>query len=104
MLITQEETFGPVAPLIRFDTLDEVLQAANETPYGLAAYVFSQNMRNTFGAIEGLEVGMIGVNTGLISNEVGPFGGVKESGTGREGSKYGLDDYLEKKYVNLAGL
>ncbi|WP_326535709.1 NAD-dependent succinate-semialdehyde dehydrogenase [Pseudorhodoferax sp.] len=104
MQIAQEETFGPVAPLIRFDTLEEVVDAANATPFGLAAYLFSNDHRRIWRAAEALEAGMVGINTGLISNEVGPFGGIKQSGIGREGSRHGIDEYLERKYLAWAGL
>ena len=104
MLITQEETFGPIAPLIRFDDGEEVLAAANDTPFGLAAYLFSNDHRRIWRAAEALEAGMVGINTGLISNEVGPFGGIKQSGLGREGSRHGIDEYLELKYLAWAGL
>ena len=94
-----EETFGPVAPLTVFDTEDEVLRAANDTPFGLAAYFYSQNVRRIWRVAELLETGIVGVNEGAISAEAAPFGGVKESGYGREGSTHGLDDYLHIKYV-----
>lgn len=100
-LIAKEETFGPVAPLFRFDDEEQVIQLANATEYGLAAYVYTQNLKRIFHLSEALEYGMIGINTGLISNEVAPFGGIKSSGLGREGSRYGIDEYLELKYVNI---
>ncbi|AFK64315.1 succinate semialdehyde dehydrogenase [Advenella kashmirensis WT001] len=100
-LLNSEETFGPVAPLIRFDSEQEVIQAANATPYGLAAYAFTNDLRRFWRVSEQLEAGIVGFNTGRISTEVAPFGGIKESGLGREGSKYGIDDYLELKYVCL---
>lgn len=100
-LLNSEETFGPVAPLIRFDSECEVIQAANATPYGLAAYAFTNDLRRFWRVSEQLEAGIVGFNTGRISTEVAPFGGIKESGLGREGSKYGIDDYLELKYVCL---
>ena len=103
-LIFNEETFGPVAPLFRFETEDEAIAMANDTPFGLAAYVFARDVGRIFRVVENLEFGMVGVNEGLISTEVAPFGGVKTSGLGREGSKYGVDDYLEIKYVALGGL
>ena len=99
-----EETFGPVAPLFRFKTDEEALDLANGTPYGLAAYFYSRDLKRVFRAAERLEYGMVGVNTGIISTEVAPFGGVKESGLGREGSRHGIDEYLETKYVALGGL
>jgi succinate-semialdehyde dehydrogenase/glutarate-semialdehyde dehydrogenase len=101
-LINREETFGPVAGLVRFTTEAEVLSLANATRSGLAAYIFTRDAARTWRMSEGIEAGMVGVNTGLISTEVAPFGGVKESGLGREGSRYGLDEYLETKLVCLA--
>ncbi|MEI7573381.1 MAG: NAD-dependent succinate-semialdehyde dehydrogenase [Phenylobacterium sp.] len=101
-LVNREETFGPVAGLVRFTTEAEVLALANATRSGLAAYVFTRDAARTWRMSEGIEAGMVGVNTGLISTEVAPFGGVKESGLGREGSRYGLDEYLETKLVCLA--
>lgn len=101
MLIAKEETFGPVAPLFRFDTVDEVIQQANDTEYGLASYFYANDLKKVWRVVEALEYGMVGVNSGLISTEVAPFGGIKQSGLGREGSKYGADDYLEMKYVCL---
>ncbi len=103
-VIFQEETFGPVAPVIPFDTEDEAIRLANATPYGLAAYFYSGDVARIFRVSEKLEFGMVGVNESLISTEVAPFGGVKHSGLGREGSRYGLDDYLEIKYVCLGGM
>ncbi|TCM68023.1 succinate-semialdehyde dehydrogenase/glutarate-semialdehyde dehydrogenase [Acinetobacter calcoaceticus] len=99
MRVAKEETFGPLAPLFSFKTEAEVIQMANDTEFGLAAYFFTQNAARQWRVGEALEYGMIGVNTGLISNEVSPFGGVKQSGLGREGSQYGMDDYLEIKYL-----
>ncbi|GHF65203.1 NAD-dependent succinate-semialdehyde dehydrogenase [Seohaeicola zhoushanensis] len=99
MQVAREETFGPLAPLFCFDTEEEVLAAANDTIFGLAAYFFTRDYARMVRVSEGLEYGMVGHNTGLISNEVAPFGGVKQSGLGREGSKYGIDEYLELKYV-----
>jgi succinate-semialdehyde dehydrogenase/glutarate-semialdehyde dehydrogenase len=99
MLAAREETFGPVAPLFRFQTEEEAVQLANATAFGLAAYFYSRDVRRVFRVAEALEYGMVGVNTGLISTEVAPFGGVKESGFGREGSKYGIDEYLDIKYL-----
>lgn len=101
MRIANEETFGPVAPLFRFETEEQAIAMANATVFGLAAYVFTENRRRILRVSEALETGMVGVNTGLISNEVAPFGGVKQSGLGREGSRHGIDDYLELKYVCL---
>lgn len=101
MIVAREETFGPVAPLFRFHSEEEAIQMANDTEFGLASYFYSRDMSRIWRVTEGLEYGMVGVNEGIISTEVAPFGGVKESGMGREGSKYGLDDYLEIKYVCL---
>lgn len=102
--IFSEETFGPVAPLFRFSTEEEAIALANDTPFGLAAYMYSKDLGRVFRVVEGLEFGMVGVNEGLISTEVAPFGGVKTSGLGREGSKYGIEEYLEIKYVALGGI
>ena len=99
MLAAREETFGPVAPLFRFQTDEEAVQLANATEFGLAAYFYSRDVRRVFRVAEALQYGMVGVNTGLISTEVAPFGGVKESGFGREGSKYGIEEYLDIKYL-----
>lgn len=98
MAIAREETFGPVAPLFRFESEEEVIAMANDTEFGLAAYFYTENARRMWRVTEALEYGMVGHNTGLISNEVAPFGGVKQSGLGREGSHYGIDEYLEIKY------
>lgn len=102
MELLQEEIFGPVAALVRFTTDEEVIELANATQYGLAAYFYSRDLARVFRVAERLEYGMVGINTGLISNEVAPFGGIKQSGLGREGSKYGIEDYLEIKYLCLA--
>jgi succinate-semialdehyde dehydrogenase/glutarate-semialdehyde dehydrogenase len=99
MVLSNEETFGPVAPLFRFHTEKEVLNFANHTPYGLASYFYSNSLDRVWRVAESLEYGMVGVNTGILSTEVAPFGGVKESGIGREGSFYGVDPYLELKYI-----
>jgi len=99
MLFAEEETFGPVAPLFAFDTEEEAIKAANDTIFGLAAYMYSTNHARIYRVSRALEYGMVGVNTGLISNEVAPFGGVKQSGLGREGSHHGIDEYLELKYI-----
>lgn len=104
MLVMREETFGPVAAVMRFDHEDEVIAAANNTDFGLAAYFYARDIARVWRVAERLEYGMVGVNTGLIANEVTPFGGVKQSGLGREGSKYGMDEYLEMKYVCLGGM
>ncbi|RXZ42788.1 NADP-dependent succinate-semialdehyde dehydrogenase [Crenobacter cavernae] len=102
MKVAREETFGPLAPLFRFTSEEEVVGYANDTEFGLAAYFFSRDIGRVWRVGEALEYGMVGVNTGLISNEMSPFGGVKQSGLGREGSKYGLDEYLEIKYLCMA--
>lgn len=99
MLITQEETFGPVAPIIPFENDEEAVALANNSPFGLASYFYSRDIGRIWKVAEALDYGMVGVNTGLITNEVAPFGGVKQSGLGREGSAYGMDEYLEMKYV-----
>src|SRR5688572_8272569 len=104
MMISREETFGPVAPLFRFETEDEALAMANDTEFGLAAYFYGRDIGRVWRVAEALESGMVGINTGLISTEVAPFGGVKESGLGREGSKYGIEEYLEIKYLCLGGI
>ena len=104
MLISQEETFGPVAPLFRFHTDEEALAMANDTDFGLASYIYTNDLTRLFKVSEGLEYGIVGANTGLISTEVAPFGGIKESGMGREGSKYGIQDYLEIKYLCIGGI
>ncbi|SEQ79136.1 succinate-semialdehyde dehydrogenase / glutarate-semialdehyde dehydrogenase [Amphritea atlantica] len=99
-----DEIFGPVAALFKFDSIDDAIEMANDTEYGLASYMYTQSISTYIHVSEALEYGMVGVNTGLISNEVAPFGGIKSSGIGREGSKYGIEDYLEIKYVCLGGL
>lgn len=104
MLIAQEETFGPVAACFRFDTEQEAIAAANNTPFGLSAYFYTRDMARIWRVAEALESGMVGINEGIISTEVAPFGGVKQSGLGREGSKYGLDEYVELKYLMMGGL
>ncbi|XCN74634.1 MAG: NAD-dependent succinate-semialdehyde dehydrogenase [Candidatus Electrothrix aestuarii] len=104
MQIAYEETFGPVAPLFSFSTEEEAITLANDTPYGLASYFFSRDIGRCWRVSEALEYGMVGVNTGIMSTESAPFGGIKESGIGREGSKYGIDEYLEQKYLCLGGL
>ncbi len=102
--MSAEETFGPVAGIARFTTEDEAIRQANDTPYGLASYFFSRDLGRVWRVSEGLEYGIVGVNTGVISTEVAPFGGVKESGIGREGSKYGIEEWLELKYLCLGGI
>jgi succinate-semialdehyde dehydrogenase/glutarate-semialdehyde dehydrogenase len=102
MLVAREETFGPVAPLFRFDTDEDAIAQANDTPFGLAAYFYGRDVSRVWRMAEALEAGMVGINTGLISTEVAPFGGVKESGLGREGSRYGIEEYLEMKYLCFA--
>ncbi len=102
--ITYEETFGPVAPLYKFKSEEEVIKMANDTPYGLASYFYSRDIGKIWRVAEALEYGMVGVNTGLTSKAEIPFGGVKESGLGREGSHYGIEDFLEIKYINIAGI
>jgi succinate-semialdehyde dehydrogenase/glutarate-semialdehyde dehydrogenase len=104
MKIMREETFGPVAPVVKFKTDDEAVAAANNIEYGLASYFYSRDIGRVWRVAEKLEYGMVGINTGLISNEVAPFGGVKQSGLGREGSKYGIDEYLELKYLCMGGI
>ncbi|MGD8477840.1 MAG: NADP-dependent succinate-semialdehyde dehydrogenase [Burkholderiales bacterium] len=104
MKVTREETFGPVAPLFRFKTEEEAIAMANDTEFGLAAYFYARDLGRVWRVGEGIESGMVGVNTGIISNEVAPFGGVKQSGIGREGSKYGIDEYLEIKYLCIGGV
>ena len=99
MLVARDETFGPLAPMFRFSTEEQAIQMANDTEFGLASYFYSENLSRVWRVSEALEYGMVGINTGLISTAIAPFGGVKQSGIGREGSKYGLDDYLEIKYL-----
>jgi succinate-semialdehyde dehydrogenase / glutarate-semialdehyde dehydrogenase len=102
MQVAKDETFGPLAPLFRFNSDDEVIRFANDTEFGLAAYFYSRDIGRIWKVAEALEYGMVGVNTGMISNEVAPFGGVKQSGMGREGSHYGIDDYVVIKYLCMA--
>jgi succinate-semialdehyde dehydrogenase/glutarate-semialdehyde dehydrogenase len=104
MAVAREETFGPLAPLFRFKTDAEAVKLANDTEFGLAAYFYSRDIGRIFRIAEGLEYGIVGINEGIISTEVAPFGGVKQSGLGREGSKYGIEDYLEVKYLCLGGI
>jgi succinate-semialdehyde dehydrogenase/glutarate-semialdehyde dehydrogenase len=99
MLMTEEETFGPLAPLFKFETEEDVITAANDTIYGLACYFYANDLSRVIRVQENLEYGIVGVNTGIISTEVAPFGGVKQSGLGREGSHHGIQDFLEMKYI-----
>ncbi len=101
MKVAREETFGPLAPLFRFETEDEAIAMANDTEFGLASYFYARDVGRIFRVSEALEYGIVGANTGIISTEVAPFGGIKESGIGREGSRYGIDDFTEMKYVCL---
>jgi succinate-semialdehyde dehydrogenase/glutarate-semialdehyde dehydrogenase len=102
MLLAQNEIFGPVAPLFRFESEADAIRLANDTDAGLAAYLYTRDVSRAWRVAEALEAGMVGLNTGLISTEVAPFGGVKSSGIGREGSRYGIDDYVELKYLCVA--
>jgi succinate-semialdehyde dehydrogenase/glutarate-semialdehyde dehydrogenase len=104
MMVAREETFGPVAPLFKFKTEKEAIAMANDTEFGLAAYVYTRDLARSWRVCEAIEYGIVGLNTGIISTEVAPFGGVKESGSGREGSKYGILDYTEIKYVCVGGV
>jgi succinate-semialdehyde dehydrogenase/glutarate-semialdehyde dehydrogenase len=104
MRVAREETFGPVAPLFRFQTEQEVIDMANASEYGLAAYFYARDLGRVLRVAEAIEAGMVCVNSGILSTEVAPFGGVKQSGLGREGAKEGLDEYLETKYLTLAGI
>jgi succinate-semialdehyde dehydrogenase/glutarate-semialdehyde dehydrogenase len=104
MLVATEETFGPLAPLFRFKDDAEVVAMANDTEFGLAAYFYSRDISRVWRVAEALETGMVGVNTGILSNEIAPFGGVKQSGFGREGSRHGIEEYLVIKYICLGGL
>jgi succinate-semialdehyde dehydrogenase/glutarate-semialdehyde dehydrogenase len=104
MLIAREETFGPVAPLFRFKSEEEALRLANDTEFGLAGYFYTRDLARAWRVSEAMECGIVGLNTGIISTEVAPFGGIKESGIGREGSKYGILDYTELKYVCVGGI
>jgi succinate-semialdehyde dehydrogenase/glutarate-semialdehyde dehydrogenase len=104
MLVAREETFGPIAPLFRFKTEAEAIAMANDTEFGLAAYLYTRDLARSWRVAEAIEYGIVGLNTGIISTEVAPFGGIKESGTGREGSKYGILDYTEMKYVCVGGV
>ena len=102
--VAKEETFGPLAPLFRFKDEAEAIAKANDTEFGLASYFYARDLGRVFRVAEALEYGMVGINEGIISNEIAPFGGVKESGLGREGSRYGLDEYLEMQYLCLGGM
>ncbi|HXK57449.1 MAG TPA: aldehyde dehydrogenase family protein, partial [Gammaproteobacteria bacterium] len=104
MAVAREETFGPLAPLFRFSTEQEAVEMANDTEFGLASYFYSRDLARVWRVAEALEYGMVGINAGIISNEIAPFGGVKSSGIGREGSKYGVEDYLEIKYMCIGGI
>jgi succinate-semialdehyde dehydrogenase/glutarate-semialdehyde dehydrogenase len=104
MRIAQEETFGPIAPIIRFETAEQVIAEANDTIYGLAAYFYAENLKRVWHVAEALEYGMVGINTGRMSSEAAPFGGIKQSGIGREGSRHGLEDYLEMKYLCMGNI
>jgi succinate-semialdehyde dehydrogenase/glutarate-semialdehyde dehydrogenase len=104
MAVAKEETFGPLAPLFRFKTEEEVIKMANDTEFGLASYFYARDLGRVWRVAEAVEYGIVGINTGIISSEVAPFGGVKESGNGREGSKYGIEDYLEIKYMCMGGI
>ncbi len=104
MIIAREETFGPIAPLIRFETEEEAIKIANDTEFGLAAYFYSRDIGRCWRVAEALEYGMVGINEGIISTEVAPFGGIKESGLGREGARQGIEEYLETKYLCMGGL
>jgi succinate-semialdehyde dehydrogenase/glutarate-semialdehyde dehydrogenase len=104
MLAMREETFGPLAPLMKFETEEEVIRLANSTEFGLASYFYTRDISRVWRVAEALECGIVGINEGIISTEVAPFGGVKESGIGREGSKYGIEDYLEIKYLCIGGI
>ena len=104
MKVAREETFGPIAPLFKFDSVADVIKAANDTEFGLAAYFYAKDLSKVWKVAEALEYGIVGINTGLISTEVAPFGGIKQSGLGREGSKYGIDDFLEIKYLCMSGI
>src|SRR5690606_23524507 len=104
MRVAREETFGPLAPILRFEDPAEVVREANDTIYGLAAYFYASNLSRVWRVAEALEYGMVGINTGRMSSEAAPFGGVKQSGIGREGSRHGLEEYLEMKYLCMGGI
>ena len=102
MKVAQEETFGPLAPLFKFDDVDDVIAQANDTIFGLAAYFYASDLSRVYKVAEELEYGIVGVNTGIISTEVAPFGGIKQSGLGREGSHHGIEEFMEMKYVCMS--
>ena len=104
MIVTKEETFGPVAPLYRFKGEADAVRMANDTEFGLASYFYSRDIGRIWRVAEALEYGIVGINEGIISTEIAPFGGMKESGIGREGSKYGIEEYLEVKYLCMGGI
>jgi succinate-semialdehyde dehydrogenase/glutarate-semialdehyde dehydrogenase len=104
MLVAREETFGPLAPLFKFTTDREAIQMANDTEFGLASYFYTRDINRVWKVAEALEYGMVGINTGLVSTELAPFGGMKESGIGREGSKYGIEEFIEVKYLCMGGI
>jgi len=103
-MVSKDETFGPLAPLFRFTDVDEVIAMANDTEFGLASYFYARDISRVWRVAEALEYGMVALNTGILSTEIAPFGGVKESGLGREGSKYGLDEFCEMKYILMGGV
>ena len=102
MKVAQEETFGPLAPLFKFDDVDDVIAMANDTIFGLAAYFYASDLSRVYKVAEELEYGIVGVNTGIISTEVAPFGGIKQSGLGREGSHHGIEEFMEMKYICMS--
>jgi succinate-semialdehyde dehydrogenase/glutarate-semialdehyde dehydrogenase len=104
MIVARDETFGPLSPVFRFETEEEAIRMANDTEFGLASYFYTRDLARAFRVAEALKYGMVGINEGLITTEVAPFGGVKESGMGKEGSYYGIEDYLDVKYVCVGGL
>jgi succinate-semialdehyde dehydrogenase/glutarate-semialdehyde dehydrogenase len=104
MKVSREETFGPVAPLYRFKTDEDAVRLANATEFGLAAYFYARDVGRVFRIAEAIDTGIVGINVGIIATEVAPFGGVKQSGLGREGSKYGIEDFLEIKYIAIGGI
>jgi len=104
MKVAKEETFAPLAPIISFKDEEDVIAMANDSEFGLASYFYARDMARVWRVSEALEAGMVGVNTGMIANEMAPFGGIKQSGMGREGSKYGIEGFLELKYVCVAGI